>query len=129
MVAREEGKAACLEEKKNWLRDNRYPDVLQALQPFLEEASIGDSEAPVRACFRYITNRSPWLDYKSALAAGLPIGSGEIESAHRYQFQSRLKIAGAWWKTENLKKMLALRVLQTNGGWEDYWSNVDQKAA
>jgi hypothetical protein len=27
----------------------------------------------------------------------LPIGSGEIESAHRYVFQTRLKIAGGWW--------------------------------
>jgi len=129
VVAREEGKAAWLEEKKNWLRDNRWPDVLQALQPFLEEASIGDSEAPVRACFRYITNRSPWLDYKSALAAGLPIGSGEIESAHRYVLQIRIKIAGAWWKIDNLGKMLALRVVRANQKWEDYWGCANQKAA
>jgi hypothetical protein len=27
-----------------------------------------------------------------------------------YVFQSRLKIAGGWWKMENLKKMIALRV-------------------
>src|SRR2546429_6019194 len=33
----------------------------------------------VRACFRYISNRTQFLDYKGALAAGLPIGSGEIE--------------------------------------------------
>ena len=59
--------------------------------------------APVRACFRYISNHSNFLDYKGALAAGLPIGSGEIESGHRYVFQSRLKIAGGWWKMENLK--------------------------
>jgi hypothetical protein len=59
----------------------------------------------------------------------LPIGSGEIESAHRYVFQNRLKIAGGWWKLENLKKMIALRVLRANAGWADYWSNVHQKAA
>jgi len=63
------------------------------------------------------------------LAAGLPIGSGEIESAHRYVIQIRLKIAGAWWKIENLDKMLALRVLRANGGWGDYWSSIDQRAA
>ena len=63
------------------------------------------------------------------MAAGLPIGSGEIESAHRYVIQIRLKIAGAWWKIENLDKMLALRVLRANGGWGDYWSSIDQRAA
>jgi len=75
------------------------------------------------------SNHSHFLDYKGALAAGLPIGSGEIESGHRYVFQNRLKIAGSWWKTENLKKMIALRVVRANGGWEDYWSEVRQEAA
>jgi len=44
-------------------------------------------------------------------------------------FQKRLKIAGSWWKTENLKKMIALRVVRANGGWEDYWSVVRKQAA
>ena len=56
------------------------------------------------------------------------IGSGEIESAHRYVIQIRLKIAGAWWKVENLSKMLALRVLRANRGWEDYWRGIQEKA-
>jgi len=120
-------KSAWVTEKKNWLKDNRWPEVLESLRPFVEEAGIPDP--PVRACFRYLTNRSQFLDYKSALAAGLPIGSGEIESAHRYVFQKRLKISGAWWKMENLKKVIALRVLRANRGWEDYWTNVHQEAA
>ena len=56
--------------------------------------------------------------------AGLPIGSGEIESAHRYVIQIRLKIAGAWWKIENAEKMLALRVMRANGDWEKYWGKA-----
>jgi hypothetical protein len=120
---------AWMEEKKDWLKDNRWKDVLEALRPSLEPANIPDSEAPVRTCFRYISNHSNFLDYKSALAADLPIGSGEIESGHRYVFQDRLKIAGSWWKVENLKKMIALRVVRVNRGWEDYWSQVHQEAA
>jgi hypothetical protein len=87
-----------VEEKKNWLKENRWKDVLQALRPFLEAPNIPDPEARVRACLRYISNRPNFLDYPAALAAGLPIGSGEIKSAHRYVIQNRLKIAGAWWK-------------------------------
>jgi len=122
-------KSAWMQEKKDWLQDNRWSAVLDSLRPFLEEASIDDRVAPVRACYRYISNRSHCLDYKGALALGLPIGSGEIESAHRYVIQTRLKIAGAWWKEENLSKMLALRIVRANQDWEDYWSNVQQKAA
>ena len=95
---------AWMEERKQWLKDNRWKDVLEALRPSLEPANISDSEAPVRTCFRYISNRSNLLEYKGALAAALPIGSGKIESGHRYVFQDRLKIAGSWWKPENLKR-------------------------
>ena len=122
-------KESWMEEKKNCLKENRWRAVLESLEPFMEDASIADKDAPVRACHRYIGNRSNYLDYKSALAAGLPIGSGEIESAHRYVFQRRLKIAGAWWKMDNLSKMVALRVLRANRGWEDYWSETEQTAA
>jgi len=118
-----------MEKQKDGLKDNRWKEVLEALRPFLEQANIPDPDAPVRACFRYISNHSNFLDYKGALAAGLPIGSGEIESAHRYVFQKRLKISGAWWKMENLKKVIALRVLRANGDWEDYWNNLHQEAA
>ncbi len=105
-------------EKKDWLKDNRWPGVLESVRPFLEPASILDKDAPVRACYRYIANWPDFLDYKGALAAGLPIGSGEVESAHRYVIQIRLKIAGAWWKIENADKMLGLRVVRANGDWE-----------
>ena len=116
-------------EKQDGLKENRWPEVVGSLQPFVEAASVPDSEAPVRACYRYLDNHSNYLDYQGARAAGLPIGSGAIESAHRYVMQSRLKIAGAWWKVENLEKMLALRVLRANGGWDDYWREVLDEAA
>src|SRR5436305_14217609 len=88
-------KWAWMTEKKNWLKDNRWPEVLESLQPFFEEAGIPARAAPVRACFRYISNRTQFLDHKGALAAGLPIESGEIEGAHAYVFHRRIKIHGA----------------------------------
>ncbi|NOT11058.1 MAG: hypothetical protein HOP23_04355 [Methylococcaceae bacterium] len=43
-----------------------------------------DSKASVRSCHRYLSRRMDQLDYPDALTNNLPIGSGEIESAHRY---------------------------------------------
>jgi hypothetical protein len=123
-VVAKEGKEAWIEEKKTWLKKNRWPDILKSLQPYVEEENVPDEHAPVRACYRYIENRPKCLDYKNALAAGLPIGSGEIESAHRYIIQIRLKISGAWWKIENAAKMLALRVARANNDWEEYWAEA-----
>ena len=124
-VVAKEDKEAWIEEKKTWLKEeNRWRDILTSLQPYLEPENVPDDHAPVRACYRYINNRPGFLDYRNALAAGLPIGSGEIESAHRYIIQIRLKISGAWWKIENAAKMLALRVARANGDWEKYWADA-----
>jgi hypothetical protein len=54
----------------------------------------------------------------------LPIGSGEVESAHRYVIQKRLKLSGAWWTSENAQVMLNLRVTRANGGWHQYWDKL-----
>jgi len=123
-VVAKEDKKAWIEEKKAWLKENRWQDILTSLQPHLEAENIPDDHAPVRACYRYIDNRPRFLDYKNALAVELPIGSGEIESAHRYIIQIRLKISGAWWKIENAAKMLALRVTRANDDWEKYWAEA-----
>ena len=80
-------------------------------------------------CERYLTNRLEYLDYEGAIKAGLPIGSGEVESGHRSVVQGRLKLSGAWWKIENAEKMLALRVVRANGEWQSYWGNLRQAAA
>jgi len=66
-----------------------------------QRMSVKDEQAPVRKCHRYIKNRPCQFNYKGALEADLPIGSGRVESAHRYVIQDRLKIAGAWWKENN----------------------------
>ena len=47
--------------------------------------------------YTYLATRKDQLKYAEAIAEGLPIGSGEIESAHRYVAQKRLKLPGAWW--------------------------------
>ena len=70
------------------------------------------------------------LIIKNAIEANLPIGSGELESVHPYLRQKRLKHAGAWWEATNAENiMLALRVLQENGGWENYRGEHTKQAA
>ena len=103
--------------------------VLQTLRPFQENDTVPDKQAPVRAAYRYLYNRPQHLDYKGAIASELPIGSGEIESAHRYVIQSRLKCSGSWWTVGKAESMLALRVLRANQDWDAYWLNTTSRAA
>jgi len=73
---------------------------------------------------RYIKNRPTQLDYLAAQTQSLPIGSGEVESAHRYVIQKRLNIAGAWWAIHQAKSMIALRVQRANNLWNNYWKKA-----
>ena len=118
---------AWLEKQQSRLKDNRVEVVIEQLLPQMESAEIKDAEAPVRKCHRYLTKHREQMNYKEALAAGLPIGSGEVEGGHRWVVQQRLKKAGAWWTRENAKKMLALRINRANGEWRSYW--IQQRQA
>jgi hypothetical protein len=123
------GSAFWLEQQKELMVTDRMAEVLANLAPHRESAAIPDHEAPVRSCYRYLENRPGQFAYQEALSANLPIGSGEIESAHRYIIQDRLKLAGAWWTLTNAIAMLTLRTLRANGGWDDYWDQHIKHAA
>lgn len=110
---------AWIEEQKSRMKRGEKDQVLQALRERLEPEKI--EKAPVRACYRYLENRENQFDYPKAIQEELPIGSGEIESAHRYVIQKRLKLPGTWWRLDHAEHMLALRVLRANGSWDSYW--------
>ena len=69
------------------------------------------------------------LDYQTAISRDLPIGSGAIESAHRYLVHQRLKRPGAWWRVEHAEHLLALRLNRANQQWKAYWAGQSQQAA
>lgn len=114
---------AWLEKQKDRLKNQGVDTVLNELQSHLEPPETVDENAPVRKCWRYLGERQNQLDYKHAIDLGLPIGSGEIESAHRYVIQERLKLPGAWWKDSNAEYMLSLRSSRANGEWAAYWNS------
>lgn len=117
-------------KERQWIRrqqarllNNQSHKVLKSLQPHIEPPEI--EEAPVSAAYRYLTERHDCLDYASAQAQHLPIGSGEIESGHRHVIQKRLKVAGAWWKETNAHSMLNLRTARANHQWNLYWTSLN----
>lgn len=105
------------------LKAGRHAHVLAALHARREPAAVPDELAPARCAHRYLANRPAQLDYPAAVAAGLPLGSGLIESGHRHVLQARLKLAGAWWTAPHAHAMTQLRVCRANGDWHAYWRN------
>ena len=121
-------KASWLNRQKEFLKDGCAEKVTESLRPHLESEETEDRNAPVRRGLRYLINRPGQFNYPEARARSLPVGSGEIESAHRYIIQERLKIAGAWWTPENARFMLALRVDRADGYWDRYWDSISRAA-
>ncbi len=115
-----------MDKQKNRLKTQQANAVLQELQTHLEPPALPDSEAPVRQCHRYLSNRPDQLNYQDAIKRDLPIGSGEIESAHRYIVQQRMKRPGAWWRAHNAEHMLALRLNRANRQWDSYWLQISK---
>lgn len=122
----EQAQNTWMDEQKSRLKTQQANAVLPELQTHLEPPAVPDSEAPVRQCHRYLSNRPDQLNYYDAIKRDLPIGSGEIESAHRYIVQQRMKRPGAWWRVHNAEHMLALRLNRANRQWDRYWQQISK---
>jgi len=122
----EEVEGAWYKEQKALLKKGEAEQVIDALKTRIDAKN---EEDPVYKCYRYMTNRKEQLFYEEALKKKLPIGSGEIESAHRYVVQHRFKLAGAWWKSKNIDYMLSLQLNRANNFWDNYWDNLATIAA
>jgi len=109
----------------DWQRSRKAMLLEGKAQELINELKISTDqekqECMINKAYQYLSNRIDHLNYPIALKANLPIGSGEVESAHRSILQARLKQPGAWWKLNNAENMAHLKVLQANGHWEEFW--------
>jgi Uncharacterised protein family (UPF0236) len=88
-------------------------EVIGGLQGM--KASDAQAAEEIRKLIGYLTNNRGRVDYGFARKGGYPLGSGGIESAHKFISHVRLKRSGAWWYVEKANHMLALRCAKYNG--------------
>jgi hypothetical protein len=69
----------------------------------------------------YLQKRRDLMDYPTYRAAGWPIGSGSVESSHKWVVQTRLKGAGMHWKLEHINPLLTVRLALLNERWSEAW--------
>jgi len=104
-------------------------EVDQVLETWQQGHEANPNER-LRQLIDHVTRFEDSVDYGAYHERGWPLGSGEVESAHRYVPQERLKIAGACWSPNNVNPMLALRVVRANGWWDAFWRwRLDRKQA
>jgi hypothetical protein len=108
VTCRPAGQRAWRRRQQRRLRRGDSQLVIKELAQHLEAPGAPEEEAPVRAAHRYLSNRPGQFNYHEALAKGLPIGSGLIESGHKHVLQARLKLAGCAWLRKNADVMAQL---------------------
>jgi hypothetical protein len=72
----------------------------------------------------YLTKRRAQIAYAAFAAAGLPIGSGIVESANKLVVEARLKGSGMHWARANVNPMLALRSALCSDRWDAAWAVI-----
>jgi hypothetical protein len=79
-----------------------------------------------KVALRYLRNHRKYLDYPTALALGLSVGSGEAESGIRHFVRFRMDVAGSW-REDHAALLLALVAIRACGWWDNFWSWRDRK--
>lgn len=118
------------EERPQWVKPRikaiSNGDVAKILQELNEEYDTNPNER-LKRLIGYIERFYDAINYDGFQAKGYPIGSGEIESAHKSIPQKRLKIPGASWHPDSIDPMLALRILRADDWWDDFWNQRSEK--
>ena len=80
--------------------------------------SVGEKSCPVHEAITYLTNLADRMNYVDARAAGLAIGSGNVEASCKSLVQLRMCRSGARWKPDGAQAMLSMRALALSDRWD-----------
>jgi hypothetical protein len=128
-------KKAAVKERAQWvdglvkyLADGKVSNVLQRLQN-LRRGKKGELAEELDRCIKYLDEHRQRMHYRQYRDAGMTIGSGAIESIHKWVIQARCHLAGMAWSEVGLNAMLRLRCLWASGGWDDEFRRPAAAAA
>lgn len=80
-----------------------------------------EGQTALMGLHKYIEKNAERMDYPRYQAAGIPIGSGPIESLCKSVNTQRLKLPGARWRKQNAEAIAELRCLFLSQHWDAYW--------
>ena len=105
------------------ISDGKVVEILEELKQKYDK----NPNDRLKRLIGYVKRFCDAVNYNEFREKGYPIGSGEIESAHKSVPQKRLKIPGATWHPASIDPMLALRILRADDWWDDFWTQRTKK--
>ena len=105
------------EERIRQLIDADSPDAaIRELLDCMDFCTTDEQFTALDTLVRYYRTNDERMRYTEFREAGLPIGSGIVESAHKHVLQSRMKQAGQRWSVLRGRRMVELRALYRTAG-------------
>jgi hypothetical protein len=100
------------------------PRAVRSALPHLATKAPAEAKALVQENIVYFQNQQPRMHYDQYRAAGLPIGSGSVESAATTLVHLRLKRPGRGWCRANAQSMLAALSELNSERFEPTWRAI-----
>jgi hypothetical protein len=103
------------------LLEGKVGGVIKGLKQMgTQQALAGEKKRTLAKVVGYFERNHDHMQYDQYLRAGYPIGSGVIEGACRHVIKDRMERAGMLWTLDGASALLRLRVVHTNGHWDEY---------
>lgn len=124
-------------EKAQWVDKQTFRLLNNKVENIISEIEQMDLRGKTKIAaqqkiIKYYTNNKNRMLYKTYRERGLLIGSGPIESAHRFVLQKRMKQSGQKWTKKGGQAIANLRVFHLNNQWDkviELINNDTSKAA
>ena len=110
---------------KEKLWDEKVNEVIEIIKS--EAFSRKNKQKPLFELRGYFAGNREKMLYDVFRERGYYIGSGAIESAHKYIIASRLKQAGMRWSIRNANALIWLRCLYFEDRWDNFWQQMNPK--
>jgi len=103
------------------LLEGKVGGVIKGLKQMgTQQGLAGENKRALAKVVGYLERNRDHMKYDHYLRAGYPIGSGVIEGACRHVIKDRMERAGMLWTLDGASALLRLRVIHTNGHWDEY---------
>jgi hypothetical protein len=108
------------------LKRGRVEAVIEEMAS-LPTANSEAAEELLKEC-EYFRSRKELMRYDQLQKAGLPLGTGGVESTVRRVVNLRMKGPGIFWTPENAERLLYLRCRAKTGRWDEVESAMHRAA-
>ena len=104
----------------DYMERGEISNILQRLKKIKKGSESVQDE--IRKLIQYIETHRTRLRYGQFRKQNLIIGSGAIESVHKWVIQARCKLPGMRWSCKGINAMLRLRCLWASARWDEIFS-------